>query len=61
MPIAISTVCEGSGRHRHDRHGFLRAVLIDQDRHQHDRRAGADDAGDGAGDQTDDEDEEEAH
>jgi hypothetical protein len=48
------------GGDRHDRHGFLRPVLIDQYRHQHDRRAGADDAADGAGDQPDREDEEEA-
>jgi hypothetical protein len=38
----------------------FRPVLIDQHRHQHDRRAGADNARDGAGDQADDEDEEEA-
>ncbi len=45
---------------RHDRNGFLRPVLIDQYRHQHDRRAGADNARDGAGEQADNEDEEEA-
>jgi hypothetical protein len=33
--------------------------LIDQNRHQHDRRAGADDAADGAGEKPDREDEEE--
>ena len=48
------------GRDRHDRNGFLRPVLIDQYRHQHDRRTRADNARDGAGEQADDEDEEEA-
>jgi hypothetical protein len=47
------------GGDRHDRHGLLRSVLIDQNRHQHDRRAGADDAADGAGEKPDREDEEE--
>src|SRR6202035_2022578 len=47
------------GRDRHDRYGLLRAVLIDQNRHQHDRGAGPDDAGNGAGDEPDREDEEE--
>src|SRR5262249_45128110 len=49
------------GSDRHDGNGLLRPVLIDQHRHQHDRRAGADDARDGAGEKADDEDEEEAH
>src|SRR5205823_10176351 len=47
------------GGDRHDRHGFLRAELPDQHRHQHDRGAGADDAADRAGNQPDREDEDE--
>ena len=46
---------------RHDRDGLFRPVLIDQDRHQHDRGAGADDAADGAGDEPHREDENEIH
>ena len=48
------------GCDRHDRHGLFGSEFIDQYRHQHDRRAGADDAGDGTGDEADDEDEKEA-
>jgi hypothetical protein len=47
------------GRDRHDRNGLLRSVFIDQDRHQHDRGAGADDAGDRARNEADGEDEKE--
>jgi len=39
---------------------LLRSVLIDQYRHQHDRRAGADDAADGAGEKPDREHEKES-
>jgi hypothetical protein len=39
---------------RHDRHRVLRPVLVDEDRQQQDRRAGADHATDRAGDDADD-------
>ena len=48
-------------RHRHDRHGFFRSVDVGQHRDQHDRGAGTDDAADGAGEKSDEENEKETH